>query len=261
MLGEGQELEPEHLDALQQHQVERDPGDRSRGVADGHEPAAVAQRPQGRLGEVAADRVDDDVGTVGERGAQRRPQVAGAVVDHVGGPALGGRGELVGGRRHRGDLGAEQRAELHGREPDAAAGAEDDERLAGLERGRPSAGRGRPCGGPPRRRRPPAGPRRRAPGGPPRPDTTTSSANAPTITVPVTRSPTATPCTSGATSVTVPASSLPGTNGVGTVTWYWSATRSTSGKFTAAAAARIRTCPGPRSGAGSSSIVTTSGPP
>ena len=34
------------------------------GVAHGHEAAAVVQRAQGRLGQVAADRVDDDVGPV-----------------------------------------------------------------------------------------------------------------------------------------------------------------------------------------------------
>ena len=36
----------------------------ARRVADAHEPAAVAQRAQRRFGEVAADRVDDDVGAV-----------------------------------------------------------------------------------------------------------------------------------------------------------------------------------------------------
>ena len=62
--GEAAELEAEDLDALQQHEVERDARDHARRVADGHEPAAPAQRAQRRLGEVAADRVDDDVGAV-----------------------------------------------------------------------------------------------------------------------------------------------------------------------------------------------------
>ena len=64
--GEVEELEAEDLDALQQHEVERDPRDHARRVADGHEAAAPAQRPQRGLGEVAADRVDDDVGAVGQ---------------------------------------------------------------------------------------------------------------------------------------------------------------------------------------------------
>ena len=39
----------------------------ARRVADGHEAAAPAQRAQRRLGEVAADRIDDDVGAAGQR--------------------------------------------------------------------------------------------------------------------------------------------------------------------------------------------------
>ena len=60
--GEVEELEAEDLDALEQHQVQGDAGDLARRVADGHEPAALAQRSQRGLGEVAAHRVDDDVG-------------------------------------------------------------------------------------------------------------------------------------------------------------------------------------------------------
>ena len=67
--------------------------------------------------------------------------------------------------------------------------------------------------------------------------------------------------TSSATSVTTPANSLPGTNGVGTVIWYWFATSSTSGKLTAAASMATRTCPGPIAGAGRSSTSTDSGGP
>ena len=70
---------------------------------------------------------------------------------------------------------------------------------------------------------------------------TTSSANAPTIVVPKTRSPVAKVSTPSATSTTTPANSLPGTNGGGTLSWYWLATISTSGKFTAAARTRTRT--------------------
>ena len=91
--------------------------------------------------------------------------------------------------------------------------------------------------------------------------TVTSSAKAPTITVPATRSPTASPTIPSATSVTSPANSLPGTNGGATVTWYLSATSSTSGKLTAAARTATRTWPAARSGSGISSTSTTSGPP
>ena len=70
---------------------------------------------------------------------------------------------------------------------------------------------------------------------------TTSSAKAPAMVVPTTRSPTARSPTPSATSATTPANSLPGTNGVGTVSWYSFATSSTSGKFTAAASTRTRT--------------------
>ena len=50
------------------------------------------------------------------------------------------------------------------------------------------------------------------------PGTTTSSAKAPTRVEPKTLSPTATP-SSPPTSVTTPANSLPGMNGVGTDIW------------------------------------------
>ena len=60
--GEVDELEAEDLAPLEQHQVQRDPGDLAGGVADGDEPPAVAQRTQGRLGQGAADGIDDDVG-------------------------------------------------------------------------------------------------------------------------------------------------------------------------------------------------------
>src|SRR5687768_4182197 len=96
--------------------------------------------------------------------------------------------------------------------------------------------------------------------------TTTSSAKAPASVEPNTRSPTAKPAapddTPGPTDSTVPANSLPGTNGVGTSIWYSLATSSTSGKLTAAAPTRTRTWPSPTSGSGwSSTTVTTSGGP
>ena len=91
--------------------------------------------------------------------------------------------------------------------------------------------------------------------------TTTSSANAPTIVLPKTRSPTATLRTSSATSRTSPANSLPGMNGTGTESWYSSAIKRTSGKLTAAAATRTRAVPASVLGDGTSRISTTSGGP
>src|SRR4051812_42692824 len=92
-------------------------------------------------------------------------------------------------------------------------------------------------------------------------DTTISSAKAPTSAEPKTRSPGATRSTPSPMASTVPANSLPGTNGGGTLIWYLSATSRTSGKLTAAAAIRTRTWPAFSSGAGNSSTVTTSGVP
>ena len=80
--------------------------------------------------------------------------------------------------------------------------------------------------------------------------TTTSSAKAPTITVPMTRSPSAKRGTPPPTSAITPANSLPGMNGTGTVSWYELAMKSTSGKLTAAAPTRTRTWPAARVGAG-----------
>ena len=86
--GEAEELEPADLDALEQHEVERDPGDLAGRVADGDEPAAVAQRAQRRLGQIATHRIDDDVGAGGQRLSERGAQVAAVVVDHPGGAVL-----------------------------------------------------------------------------------------------------------------------------------------------------------------------------
>ena len=74
---EVEELESEHVHALQQHEVERDPRDDARRVADSDEAAAAAQRAERRLGEVAADRIDDHVAAVGEDLAERLAQIGG----------------------------------------------------------------------------------------------------------------------------------------------------------------------------------------
>ena len=74
--GDVLELKAEDLNSLDQNQVQRNAGDDARGVADGDEAAAAAQRPQCGFGQLAADRVDDGVGAVGQRVAQRGAQVA-----------------------------------------------------------------------------------------------------------------------------------------------------------------------------------------
>src|SRR5262245_38900578 len=81
------------------------------------------------------------------------------------------------------------------------------------------------------------------------------------MAVPITRSPTDTPSTPSPTQATTPANSLPGTKGTGALSWYLFATSSTSGKLTAAAETRTRTCPGPSGGDGRSSTATASGGP
>ena len=114
--------------------------------------------------------------------------------------------------------------------PTPSPGAEHDQLVPGLRPGRTSGARGTRCdeqrrtqrrGGP----RPPRGS-----GSTTCAETTTSSANAPTIVLPKTRSPTATLRTSSATSRTSPANSLPGMNGTGTESWYSSAIKQDVGK-------------------------------
>src|SRR5262245_54459713 len=90
---------------------------------------------------------------------------------------------------------------------------------------------------------------------------TTCSAKQPTPGIASTRSPTARPSTAAPVSSTVPAASWPGTNGGSWRCWYWPRITSVSGKFTAAASTPMRTCPGPQSGAGTSSTRRTSSPP
>src|ERR1041384_7088918 len=63
------------------------------------------------------------------------------------------------------------------------------------------------------------------------------------------------------TSLTTPASSLPGENGSGGLNWYLFWMISTSGKLTLAALTLITTSPDPGLGDGSSSITSDSGGP
>ena len=236
-------------------------GDHPRGVADGHEATAPVERPERRLGQVAADRVHHHVGAAGEHRLQRGPQVDAGVL-------------RPGGWR---------------RPPRAAASLAGDEATAVTVAPRwwPSATAASPT--------PPPAPRtissspacRRAterstwyavrqatpkaaawrsstPGGTTRtrrrrPRPPARRRRRPARCPPPGRRPDS-PSTPSATSSTTPTNSLPGTKGGGTVIWYRSATSSTSGKLTAAARTRTRTWPAPSSGAGTSSTVTTSGP-
>src|SRR5437764_3776197 len=77
----------------------------------------------------------------------------------------------------------------------------------------------------------------------------------------MTRSPARQPVTSAPTSLTTPASSLPGENGSGGLNWYLFWMMSTSGKLTLAAFTETTTSPGPGAGEGSSSITSASGGP
>src|SRR4051794_17682593 len=130
---ERRELEAEQLDSLEQHEVQWDPRDDAGGVTDRHEPAAVAHRPQRRLRQVAADRVDDDVGAIGQGGLQALPQVAGRGVDEHLRTALARDLELGFGVGDSGDPGAEDARQLDGRGAHPATGAEDHDLVAGLD--------------------------------------------------------------------------------------------------------------------------------
>src|SRR5262245_6717958 len=89
----------------------------------------------------------------------------------------------------------------------------------------------------------------------------TSSANAPYEVIAMTRSPGATCRTPAPTSLTTPASSLPGENGNGGFTWYLFWMMRTSGKLTPAALTDTTTSPGPAVGDGRSASTSESGGP
>ena len=214
--GEVAELEPEDVDALEQHQVERDARDGAGGVAHGHEAAAVVQRRAGpaRPGRrrPGRSRRRRRPGRASRRAWRRSP--ARWSISRLA-PQASAACELLGRRGDRRDRRAQGRTELHGGGADAAAGAEHDELLARLQRRPPSAARGTPScrrrrrrpprGRPPRRgsasarrrrRRPPRRRRRRS----------TSRRRGRRRASPSTPSP---------TSVTTPANSLPGMKGRG----------------------------------------------
>ena len=125
--GEGQHLEADDLDALQQHEVERDARDGPGGIAHGHEPAAPTKAAERGFGELATDRVDDNICPVGEGIPQRLAQVAGPVVDQGRRALLLGGVELLRRGRHRRDRSTEDAPQLHGRETDPATGAQHDQ--------------------------------------------------------------------------------------------------------------------------------------
>ena len=198
--------------ALQQHEVERDARDRARRVADGHEAAAAAQRPQRRLGEVAADRIDHrrrrrraaaraaparrSTGAVVDRGCARRTTRRRRASPATTRPRSPTRRAARRAAPRRGRRRRRRRARPA---PRPAAPA------------RPSAARGTRCGARRRtRRRAVVDAVRDARSATSRP-TTASSANAPTSAVPMTRSPTATPVDAvGRPRRPTPANSLPG---------------------------------------------------
>src|SRR3970040_989975 len=89
----------------------------------------------------------------------------------------------------------------------------------------------------------------------------TSSAKAPKVVKAITLSPGLTFFTSGPTSFTTPASSLPGEKGSGSLNWYLAWMMSTSGKLTLAAFTDTTTSPGPALGEATSSKTSESGGP
>ena len=128
-------LEARHGDPLEQHEVERNAGDLACREADGHEPAAVVQRPQRRLRQGAAHRVDDGIGAVRQETLQRRTEVARRVVHQPGGPVGLRHVELRRRRRDGGDGRTQHDTELHGRQADSPAGAEHDQLVPGTDPG------------------------------------------------------------------------------------------------------------------------------
>ena len=80
------EVAPEHADdlaALEEREVERDAGDLARREADDQVPPAPRDAAQRRLGNGAADRVEDDVHAVRVPLLEERLEVAGGVVDEL----------------------------------------------------------------------------------------------------------------------------------------------------------------------------------
>ena len=77
----------------------------------------------------------------------------------------------------------------------------------------------------------------------------------------ITLSPARQPCTPAPTSLTTPASSLPGENGSGGLNWYLFWMMSTSGKLTLAAFTDTTTSPAPARGDSSDSSTSESGGP
>ncbi len=118
---------------FQQRQVERHPGDLAAREADDEQAAAGAQRAQGRLAQVAADRVVDDVDAA-ER-PERLAQIGLRIVDGLVGALAPAEFELLVGRRGGDDARAELLGDLQGREPHAAGGAEHEHGLAGAQGG------------------------------------------------------------------------------------------------------------------------------
>ena len=107
----------------------------SRGEPDCHEPPAPAHAAQRGFRQRATHRIDDDVGTVGQRLFQRAPQIAGRVVHEARGAVRTRHVELLGGRGDGCHRRTELDGELHGCRADPATGTEDHDLVAGLNHG------------------------------------------------------------------------------------------------------------------------------
>src|SRR5919198_3960407 len=96
--------------------------------------SAPAERGQGRVEEVATDRVEADVRALAVRERQHAiGEIFARIVDGLVRPALARDRQLFGGARARDDARAHRLADFHRREADTARRAEDEQRLARLE--------------------------------------------------------------------------------------------------------------------------------
>ena len=130
---------PEHADdgaPLEQREVQRNLRDLARRKTDDEEPSAPRDRAQRGLGVRAAHRIVDDVraGAVGER-LDPLAQIVGGVVDRLVGAVFAADSELILCRCAGDHARAQDFPDLDRGQADAAGRPEDEQRLAGCERG------------------------------------------------------------------------------------------------------------------------------
>ena len=121
--------------ALEQGDVERRAGNLARGEADHHEAPLPGQRPQGRFGQRAANRIVDDVDALGREVLEARAQIVRRRVDRLVRPVAASESKLF-VRRCAGDHpGAHRLADLDRGEPDPTRRTQHQQGLARLHLG------------------------------------------------------------------------------------------------------------------------------